>query len=767
MNTKNLIAHINIKICGAVQGVGFRPFIYKLANELRLKGYVRNNSLGVNIEAEGERNDIENFLIRINSDKPRLSFITSLEYSFHDKVGFDKFTIQTSSKSKETSAIIMPDIAVCPDCLREMNDPANRRFQYPFINCTNCGPRFTIIEALPYDRKNTTMKSFEMCDACHNEYENPSDRRYHAQPIACPDCGPHLELCNEKGDVLSNRKTALEDACRAIIEGKIVALKGIGGFQLLADAGNTTTVQRLRNRKKREEKPFALMFPDFKSVKDTCEVNRLEDNLLNSPESPIVLLKKKKYSIVKISDNIAPDNPNIGAMLPYSPLHHLLMQKLQIPIVATSGNLAEEPICTDEKDALERLAGIADFFLTHNRPIARHMDDSIVRVVHNRKSIIRRARGFAPLPITIDKPEDTKNICIMALGADLKNTVAFSKGNNIFISQHIGDLSTKQSNNAFEEIITDFKKLYNIEPKLLIADSHPDYHSTQFATKSKYEKKFVQHHVAHVLSCRVENKVEGEALGIAWDGTGYGLDGTIWGGEFFICNNSSIKHVAQMRQFPLPGGDVAVKEPRRSALGILYEIYGKKIFNMESEINRMILNVFEDKELTLLKQMLINKVNTTPTSSVGRLFDAVASILKLKQKSCFEGQAAMALEFASDTDEKGYYDFSLIDSKPVRIDWENTIIEIINDFTKNIPLGVIGARFHNTLANMILSIVDNFSQRKILLSGGCFQNAILTGKIIDALEKKGCTVYTHQLVPTNDGGISLGQVVSDSFELIL
>ncbi|MBM2816589.1 MAG: (NiFe) hydrogenase maturation protein HypF [Ignavibacteria bacterium] len=761
-----MIVHININIRGAVQGVGFRPFIYKVANEMGLTGFVLNNSMGVSIEAEGKKPLLEIFLTRINSEKPSLSFIASLEYSFHDSIGYTQFVIKESAHSGEPSAIIMPDIALCPDCLHEMNNPSDRRYQYPFINCTNCGPRFTIIEALPYDRQNTTMKKFEMCSDCRSEYENPSDRRYHAQPIACPECGPYLELWNEKGDIISSGWNALIGSCKAILEGQIIALKGIGGFQLIVDARNTSAVRRLRTRKRREEKPFALMFPDFKSVLEICEVNRLEENLLNSPESPIVLLRRKSNSKHIISSDVAPDNPYIGAMLPYSPLHHLLMQQLQIPIIATSGNLAEEPICIEEYEALERLSGIAELYLTHNRPIKRHMDDSIVRVIHGRKAILRRARGFAPLPLSLENNPDSVFSGNMAVGADLKNTVAFCKGNNIFISQHIGDLSTKQSNDAFESVINDFKKLYKIEPNLLLSDLHPDYHSSRFAQKSNYPTKYVQHHAAHVLSCRFENKVEGEALGIAWDGTGYGTDGTIWGGEFFISDDSCIKHVAQMKQFPLPGGDSAIKEPRRSALGILYEIFGNSLFNNDTRFTRNILKEFDEMELSLLKKMLENKVNTIFTSSVGRMFDAVASIIKIKQKSCFEGQAAMALEFASNKYEKGSYDYSLIFGKKVIIDWENTIIDLITDFVKETLIDVIGGRFHNTLANMILSVTEYFNQNKVLLSGGCFQNALLTGKVIGILEKIGCKVYTHQLVPTNDGGISLGQIVATKYEML-
>ena len=582
-----------------MQGVGFRPFVFRLAEELKLAGWVNNSPQGVFIEVEGPRATLENFLLRLETEKPPRSFIQSLESSWLDAVGFKKFEIRESETGGGKTALVMPDIATCPDCLREIFDPKNRRHRYPFTNCTNCGPRFSIIESLPYDRANTSMKQFAMCPQCQAEYDDPRNRRFHAQPNACPVCGPRLELLEcGVGSPLSKREhvralqasdDALLAAAKAIRAGKIVAVKGIGGFHLMVDARNEAAVKRLRERKHREEKPFALMFPSLESVKAVCEVSPLEERLLRSPEAPIVLLRRVK-SQIQISNlklpEVAPGNPNLGVMLPSNPLHHLLMAELGFPVVATSGNLSDEPICTDEREALERLGGIADVFLVHNRPIVRHVDDSIVRVMLGREMVLRRARGYAPLPIhrlkrsLKSRTSDSSNCSkpILAVGAHLKNSVALSVGNQVFISQHIGDLETEPANTAFRRVIADFEKLYDAKPEIIAADLHPDYLSTKFAKltakrRSRGKRTVagrrphvvgVQHHIAHVLSCMAENEIGPPALGVSWDGTGYGLDGTIWGGEFFQIADSKVERIAHLRPFRLPGGDKAVREPRRA-----------------------------------------------------------------------------------------------------------------------------------------------------------------------------------------------------------
>lgn len=752
---------IYIAIRGAVQGVGFRPFIYKLANELDLKGYVLNNSTGVFIEVEGNETILRDFLLRIETDKPKLSVITSLEHSFLDPTGYSKFEIRESEENDDVSALILPDIAVCDDCLKEMFEPNDRRYLYPFINCTNCGPRFSIIESLPYDRPNTSMKIFAMCDQCREDYNDSSDRRFHAQPTACSECGPQLFLWDEKGKVISEKDEALKQTINLIREGKIIALKGLGGFQLIVDATSDEAVNQLRKRKHREEKPFALMFPTLETIKDICEISNVEERVLGSPESPIVILRRKSEinnPKSEISLKVAPHNPYLGTMLPYTPLHHLLMKELNIPIVTTSANLSEEPICIDELEALERLKGIAEYYLVHNRPIIRHVDDSIVRVILGRELVMRRARGYAPLPIMVSEKYDSqKKRTILAVGGHIKNTVALKKENNIFISQHIGDLSTEESNKTFKKVIDDFQLLYDGKPEEIISDLHPEYISTKYAKELNKQIEQVQHHYAHIAACRFENQVEGEVLGVSWDGTGYGLDGTVWGGEFFLSDDNSYKHFAQFRKFMLPGGEKAIKEPRRSLAGILFEITRGSFIN---EFSDLLENKFSFVELGLIANMFSKKINSPLTSSVGRLFDAVSSLLNICDRSNYEGQAAMMLEFASEMNKKDYYKFDIKESDKHIIDWQPMIISITNDLRNDINPSAIAAKFHNTLAKVILEITKKSGLKKVVLSGGCFQNAFLTERTINLLHENDYQVYWHQRIPTNDGGIALGQIAA-------
>ncbi len=752
-----MISRIHIAIRGAVQGVGFRPFIYKLAEEMNLKGYVLNSSKGVFIEAESEKPALGNFVIRIEKEKPPLSVITSFETIFLDPVNYKKFEIRKSENESETSALILPDISTCPDCLNEMLNPNDRRYLYPFINCTNCGPRFSIIESLPYDRPNTSMKDFVMCDKCREEYENPMDRRFHAQPTACPDCGPQIQLWNEQGELISEKNEVLFKTIKLIAEGKIIALKGLGGFQLIVDAANQSAVKELRKRKKRDGKPFALMFPDLDSVKSVCQVIEIEERLLNSPEKPIVLLKKTDgtNSQIFIAENVAPNNPYLGIMLPYTPLHYLLMKKFNKPIIATSGNLSEEPMCIDNNEALKRLNGIADYFLVNDRPIIRHVDDSIVRVINNRELVLRRARGFAPLPIQVNI--NKKGISVLGVGGHLKNTVSLLTGDNLFTSQHIGDLSTEESNKAFLQVIKDFTNLYNTKPNVVISDLHPEYISTKYSQNLNIANEKVQHHYAHIAACRLENRVTGDALGVSWDGTGYGLDGSIWGSEFFISGSNYYKHVGQFRKFRLPGGEKAIKEPRRTSLSILYEIYGNQ-FN-----KNLLKGIFTTKEIEVLISILNKNINSPFTSSCGRLFDAISSLTGLCQVLSYEAEGAMQLEFCADENEKGFYPFN-IDKKDIFIiDWEPMIKSILSDLKLKVNVAIISAKFHNTLSQIILSVANRININKIILSGGCFQNKILTENTIKILNENNYQVYWHQRIPPNDGGISVGQIAAYLF----
>ena len=591
-----------------------------------------------------------------------------------------------------------------------------------------------------------------MCPACDREYHDPYDRRFHAQPNACPHCGPRLELWDAKGTALAKDEEALLRGSDIVRDGQILALKGVGGFQLIVDARNANAVQRLRARKRREEKPFALMYPSFDLVEQDCNVSELEARLLRAPEAPIVLLHRRS-DLSQIAPAVAPASPSLGVMLPYSPLHHLLMRDLGIPVVATSGNLSDEPICVDEYEALQRLDGVADSFLVHNRPIVRHMDDSVARVVSDRQMVLRRARGYAPLPVHM------KNTlpCVLGVGAHLKNSVALSVGHEIFVSQYIGDLATGEAFSAFRRTTADLPRLYEAQTSIIACDMHPDYLSTKHARRMRPPLHQVQHHFAHVLACMAENELEDPVLGVSWDGTGYGTDGTVWGGEFLLIDEEAFQRVAHLRQFRLPGGDAAAKEPRRAALGVLYEIWGDKVI---SDPRLAPIGSFSDSELVVLQRMLSKGINSPFTSSAGRLFDAVASILGLRQQVTFEGQAAMELEFAIQPDIDDVYPFEITDGLPMVVDWAPMIPEMLIDLQRGQPAGNISAKFHNTLTESIVAAARKVGEPKIVLTGGCFQNRYLVERSVGRLLDAGFKPYWHQRVPPNDGGIALGQVVA-------
>ncbi len=750
----------HIAIRGAVQGVGFRPFVYRLAHTLGVKGWILNNGQGVFLDAEGDQTTLDEFILRIDSEKPAHAVIQSFEYSVLDCAGYDRFEIRASDALGETSALVVPDIATCPDCRDEIFNPSDRRYRYPFTNCTNCGPRYSIIEELPYDRVNTTMRGFVMCLECSREYHDPSNRRFHAQPIACPDCGPHLALWDGKGNILAQRDDALREGAAIILRGGILAMKGLGGFQLLADARNQETVELLRYRKHREDKPLAVMFPSMTHLQKVCAVSPLEDRLLRSAEAPIVLLRRTRGETnppVDISAAVAPRNPSLGAMLPYTPLHHLLLHELNIPVIATSGNLSDEPICIDEKEALERLNTIADYFLVHDRPIKRHVDDSVVRVILGREYVLRRARGYAPLPVTVND-QGSKAVC--AVGAHLKNSVALQIHDNVIISQHIGDLESRESFEAFQHVTEDLQRMYRFNPHTIVCDLHPDYLSTRYAETSGHAIEKVQHHYAHVASCMAENHIDGPLLGVAWDGTGYGTDGTVWGGEFLVTTSRSFERVATFRNFLLPGGDRAIREPRRTAMGMLYEIFGDTYRHHSSVAT---VDSFTLGELDLMERMLAKKINSPRTSSVGRLFDGVASMTGIRHVSRFEGQAAMELEYAvGDLRTDAAYDHAVQPSGggpgPQTIDWEPCVRGVMGDIARGVSTTVIAAKFHNMLVNAILDIAHRTGLEKVVLSGGCFQNCLLLENTVNRLRHDGFHAYWHQRVPPNDGGISLGQI---------
>ena len=808
---RNHNERLRVVIRGAVQGVGFRPFVYRLATEMQLTGWVINSSQGVFVEVEGAKDQLDAFLLRVAREKPPRAYIQSLESSFLDPLGFTGFEIRHSDESGPKSVLVLPDLATCPDCQREIFDPANRRYRYAFTNCTNCGPRYSIIEGLPYDRPNTSMRLFAMCPACRAEYENPLDRRFHAQPNACPVCGPHLELWDRAGCRLAQDHTALQQAAEAIRLGRIVAVKGLGGFHLMVDARNEDAVRELRRRKQREEKPFALLYPSLELASQDCEVSALEARLLLSPESPIVLLRRARLtaSMPVICSSVAPaPNPWLGIMLPSSPLHHLLMAELGFPAVATSGNLSDEPICIDEREALERLGrgSVADLFLVHNRPIVRHVDDSIVRVVMGREMVMRRARGYAPLPIqckgealpTGSDIAATPWQCFaptLAVGAHLKNSVAITVGANVFISQHIGDLETAQAYDAFRRVIADLSRLYEFRPAAVACDLHPDYLSTHYARDLAAHSTpplpviAVQHHYAHILACMADNELSGAALGVAWDGTGYGPDGSIWGGEFLLIDPAQAEgynRIAHLRQFRLPCGDKAVKEPRRTAYGLLYELVGDAA---ATRADLAPIAAHPPAERAIVLQMLRQKVNAPLTSSAGRLFDACAALIGLRQRVTFEGQAAMELEFAAEqvkVDE--VYPFEIRDERleigdwrletgrdaaksqisnlqSLLVDWGPMVQAVLADVQDGLPAGFISARFHNTLAEMIVAVAKIAGQQRVVLSGGVFQNVYLLQRTVKRLEAENFHPYWHQRVPPNDGGIALGQAMEAARQL--
>jgi hydrogenase maturation protein HypF len=752
MNAERLKAVVR----GAVQGVGFRPFIYGLATKLGLSGWVSNTAQGVFIEVEGPRAELHGFLLRLEKEKPARAIIQSLEFSFLEACGYAGFEIRPSDDRGQKTAFVLPDIATCADCLLELFEPNNRRYLYPFTNCTHCGPRFTIVEALPYDRPNTSMKDFLMCAECEREYHDPTNRRFHAQPNACPACGPQLQLWDRMGRILADRHEALLAAAAAIRNGSILALKGIGGFQLIIDARYEEAVRRLRAGKCREEKPFALMYPSLEMLREDTFIDDFEARLLSSPEAPIVLLRRKEAS-ARIAPSVAPGNPNLGAMLPVSPLHHVLLREVGRPLVATSGNLSEEPICVDDSEALKRLGNIADFFLVHNRSIVRQVDDSVARVLLGREMILRRARGYAPLPIHINRPMPP----VLAVGPHLKNTVALSLGCEVFLSQHIGDLETPEAWLAFRRVLTDLQKFYEFTPEMVACDLHEEYLSTKHARTLAKPLVQVQHHYAHVLACMAENELEGPALGISWDGTGLGVDGTIWGGEFLRidpagANAIPFVRVAHLRNFRLPGGEAAIRQPRRAALGLLWEIFGEQLFNRPDTL--AVRQFFSEPELNALRQMLVRGVNSPWTSSAGRLFDAVASLLGVRQWTQFEGQAAMGLEFVLQPGVDASYPFEIAEDGA--IDWQPMILQLLKEKQSGEPVGRLAAAFHNTLAEMMIGVARRAGLRQVVLTGGCFQNRYLLERAVRRLGEEGFRPFWHQRIPPNDGGIALGQVMA-------
>jgi hydrogenase maturation protein HypF len=793
-----MLSRVRLLVSGTVQGVGFRPHVYRLAAALKVAGWVANDPRGVLIEAEGEPDQLERFIDRLVKEPPAHCAIRTLERERLAPLGGERFEIRTSEVGADAhrpATLLPPDLAMCEACRRELFDPADRRYRYPFINCTDCGPRYTIIEAMPYDRPNTVMRRFAMCQACLGEYHDSRDRRFHAQPIACPDCGPQLALWDDAGRLLAKREQALPAAVGALNEGRIVAVKGLGGFHLMVDGRDEAAVRRLRERKRRPDKPFALLFPSLDAVEAVCEVSPLEARLLCSPEAPIVLLRRRPsvhsslvtcHSLFTVAPSVAPSNPYLGIMLPSTPLHHLLVAAFNAPIVATSGNASDEPICIDEEEALARLQGIADCWLVHDRPIVRPVDDSVVRVALDRPLVLRRARGYAPGSVPLQDSMPPPIIPMIAMGGHMKNTVAMTVGAQAVISQHLGDLGSVEGCALFQRTVKELPSIHQQQPVWAVCDQHPDYRSTVEAGASGLPVLPVQHHHAHIAACMAEHQLRGPVLGVAWDGTGYGPDGTIWGGEFLLADAAGFERAATFRPFRSPGGERAVREPWRTAVGLLHELWGPALFEREELAP---LQICPPSDRAVLRSILAGHVHAPQTSSVGRLFDAVASLIGLRQRVSYDGQAAMELEWAAEkeqTDE--VYPFTIAECrmsndewrmedgkqrvtsdewrvtsaqmKPPRfiVDWGPMIEAILAGHARDVQVSSVAAKFHNTLVEIIMAVAQRVAQERVVLAGGCFQNRILLEGAVRRLRAGGFRPFWPDRLPPNDGGLALGQL---------
>jgi hydrogenase maturation protein HypF len=765
------LARRHVQIRGVVQGVGFRPFVYKLARSLELTGHVFNSSSGVTIEVEGEEALLGEFVRRVRGEPPQLAQIAEMSVHAMAARGDREFRILESHAEAGRFGLVPWDAGTCAACWHEFGDPQDRRYGYPFTNCTHCGPRYTIIHDVPYDRATTTMARFTMCPACEREYRDPEDRRFHAQPNACAVCGPSLALV-PRGATLP--EFAEHDALAVIRRvrellraGAIVAVKGLGGFLLACDATNAHAVEELRRRKRRPAKPFALMTRDLVSVRRICSASVEEEAVLLEQRRPIVILPWRRDAEVQLAEAVAPGNNTLGVMLPYTPLHYLLFSDTPgeaaafEALVMTSGNLSEEPIVTANEEALRRLDGVADWFLLHNREIATRVDDSVVRVFESTERVLRRARGF--VPETVDLGAEMHEV--LAYGAELKSTFCLTKGHYAILSQHLGDLENYETLQFFTETLGKMQRLFRLRPRAVVYDLHPDYMSTRLALGSEIERKIgVQHHHAHIVSCMAEHRLHGDVIGVAMDGTGYGTDGAIWGGEFLVANRAEYTRRAHLRYVAMPGGDAAVRQPWRMALSYLKDAFGEHI---PEHLER--LGGVGEREWALVQTMLARGLQTVPTSSCGRLFDAVAALVGLGTEVSFEGQAAMALEIAIEPAVRERYEFAIEETEPLVVDLRSMIVAIARDLAAGERRGRIAARFHNTLAAVIVEVCCRLRRSdgldRVCLSGGVFQNVALLGQTASELRGLGFGVCLHAMVPANDGGIALGQAVIGSERL--
>ncbi|MGE5329563.1 MAG: carbamoyltransferase HypF [Deltaproteobacteria bacterium] len=732
-----------IKIIGLVQGIGFRPFIYRAAAINEICGFVANRGGEVIIHAEGKTEKLEAFIEYIKRNKPAGAVVYDMNILHTQFKNCTKFEIIKSISNREAFSVVQPDIAICDECLKDIKNTQSRYAYYPFTSCTECGPRLTIIENIPYDRENTAMKAFPMCPKCADEYRNPDDRRFHAQTICCPECGPGFEMFDNKRNKLEGN--IFDNASRLIKQGFILAVKGIGGFHIICDAENDEAVLKLRQRKKRIAKPFAVMVKDIETAKKYCYINEQEKKLLLSKESPIVLLEQIRQS--QLSGNLNAGLNRLGIMLPYSGIHELLFNDQITAIVATSGNRSGMPLITENDQAFEQLKDIVDYFLIHNREVINRCDDSVI----SNTQFIRRARGYVPVPLKLETSNDKS---ILACGADLKNTFTFIKKDIAYTSQHIGNLDLIETYEAYQKTIKQYEKIFNIKPEIVVCDKHPNYISTQFAEKSGMEIIKVQHHYAHIASVIAEHEIKGDVIGVAFDGTGYGDDGTIWGGEFFIASLKSYLRYAHLHQVWLPGGDIAAKEPWRMAGAYLQDSFGSEYVKLRIPV----LEELKNRDWEILMKTGVNKIKT---SSAGRMFDAVSAILGICYINTYEGQAAAEMEAIADNKQDGFYDFEIAENKETIVDYTKTILSIVRDIKAGRSISQIACIFHNTVAKSITDMCNRMKKEtdlnKVVLSGGVFQNRLLLGETIKLLEGEGFDVYINNIVPCNDGGISFGQ----------
>jgi hydrogenase maturation protein HypF len=734
-----------VRIEGVVQGVGFRPFVHALANRLGLAGLVGNDTAGVFAEIEGASCAVREFFTALRGEAPPLAVIESLRSAEIAPLGVPGFVIVASPVGGTASTLVSADSATCEDCRRELTDPADRRYRYPFVNCTNCGPRFTIVRGVPYDRPLTTMADFAMCDDCAREYSDPADRRFHAQPVSCWNCGPRLRLLEGGREVPGDVLTSTVDR---LVAGHVIAVKGLGGYHLAVDAGHASAAAALRARKHREDKPFAVMVEDLEAARRLCEVDDLAADLLTGRRRPIVLLPR--LADARVADAVSPGNRRLGLILPYTPLHHLLLAELGRPIVLTSANVSDEPIVYRDEDAGVRLSGIADAFLTHDRAIHIRTDDSVVRPFRGREQVQRRSRGYVPEPVTV-QAEFARHV--LACGAELKNTFCLAKGRHAFVSHHIGDLENYETLRSFTAGIEHFGRLFDVCPEVVAHDLHPEYLSTKYARELDGVELFgVQHHHAHIASCLADNGEAGPVLGVAFDGTGYGTDGTIWGGEFLRADLRGFERLGHLAAVPMPGGAAAIKQPWRMAAAYLEDdTAGLEVFRRNEARWPSVLS------------MARSGTNSPLTSSAGRLFDAVASLLGLRDTINYEGQAAIELEQIADPGEQSGYRTEIAESGPLVVRGAGLVRSCAEDLRAGVAVPVIAARFHRGVVDAILRscvvLAERTGLRTVALSGGVFQNLLLLDGVVSALEGNGLRVLTHSRVPTNDGGISLGQAV--------